>query len=545
MLDHPLVFIPLMGVVLYVSGFLHEVGHALVGRVCGYTPTSLGMGTGHPFLVFGWKGIRVYLARARPLQGLAFLVHPAIIPDRRSAALTMGGGIFANALLCGLFLALADLLPVGENLWRGSAALNGLLATINLVPMAVRVGSTILRSDGAQILLFLRDGLVEVSPPARVQNVAMLRPLWTEIGDRLGLYGNLTAAALAWSELNDHPRAEQCLRDAESLPIDRTPFVEAYSALIRAALARRAWRLEEAQEAAERSRAGFEALGHPMGKLLLELAHGELLLAQGYAAEAAAHLDRLTCEKELVSRPGLAATLATSRLCAHLEAGHGAPEDLYRHWEGLRRRQHSPMRELAVYRCLGRAAMRDGNPAEAANHYGSALAVLRSLYEELLGVEGEEQFAGNQIELLREAETAYLAAGRDPAATGPQSLFPPAEILREQTLQTLQARNQRRHRIGLGVSVANLFLGPVIFVVTAVISLSEPRSGDGQPVPPVLFLGVLLTLYGAFSLLRALYLQIAVRWAPTIRTQGGNQTLFLAFLPWITWLVTLPWIGRR
>lgn len=545
MLDHPLVFFPLMGVVLYVSGFLHEVGHAVAGWACGYTPTSLGMGTGRPFLVFGWKGVRVYLARSRPMQGLAFLLHPAIIPDRRAAALTMGGGILANAALCGLFLVLAALLPAGKIFWHGAAVLNGTLAAVNLLPLAMRVGNMTLRSDGAQILLFLRDGLVEISPPVRVQNVGMLRPLWSEIGDHLGLYGNLTAAALAWSELNNFARAEQCFRDAESLPIDRTPFVEAYSAFIRAALCRRSGRFEEAQQAEEESRTRFEALSHPMGQLLLELSHGELLLGEGRAAEAAAHLDRLAGEKELASRPGLAAALATARLCAHLEAGSEEAAGLYMQWDALRRRQRSPMRELAVYRAQGRAAMRNGNPVEAASHYGAALAVLRSLYEELLGAEGDEQFAANQADLLREAEAAYVAAGRDPAATGPQSLFPPADVLREQTLEILSKRNQRRHRIGLGVSVANLFLGPVIFVVTAVLSLPELRSGDGWSAPPLFILGKFLTLYGAFSLLRALYLQIAVRWAPGIRTQGGNLTLFLAILPWITWLVTLPWTGRR
>src|SRR5436309_2935943 len=55
---------------VYVATFVHECGHTLVARWQGFVVTSMGMGIGRPFLVWEWRGTKVYLARTRSASGM-------------------------------------------------------------------------------------------------------------------------------------------------------------------------------------------------------------------------------------------------------------------------------------------------------------------------------------------------------------------------------------------------------------------------------------------------------------------------------------------
>ena len=59
----------LLPAIIYVSGFLHELGHAVCASLSGAEVTSFGMGIGRPFWVGTWRGGRVYLGRRKPFQG--------------------------------------------------------------------------------------------------------------------------------------------------------------------------------------------------------------------------------------------------------------------------------------------------------------------------------------------------------------------------------------------------------------------------------------------------------------------------------------------
>jgi hypothetical protein len=103
--------------VLWVSAFVHELGHALLGRLSGYRVTSFGLGVARPILVCNCRGTRLYLCLRRPLQGITFFLVPQVFPPRRAAAAALAGGIVGNVLLALVGLALWHLLPWGGTVW--------------------------------------------------------------------------------------------------------------------------------------------------------------------------------------------------------------------------------------------------------------------------------------------------------------------------------------------------------------------------------------------------------------------------------------------
>src|SRR5205823_2623173 len=59
-LDFPIKMLLVALPIFYLSGFLHEVGHAVMGWLCGYVVTSFGMGLGRPLWVGRCGTARVY-----------------------------------------------------------------------------------------------------------------------------------------------------------------------------------------------------------------------------------------------------------------------------------------------------------------------------------------------------------------------------------------------------------------------------------------------------------------------------------------------------
>lgn len=537
---HPLLIALFIVSVTYLSAFLHEVGHCLVARWVGYTPTSLGMGTGRPFAVAAWRGTRVFFARSRPFQGLIFLIHPNILPPRAAAAWTMAGGILAHGVLVLLSFGLSRLFPGGNTFWQPVLGLNLFLGLVNLLPLSMCMGNAVLRSDGAQILMLRRHGLVETAPTTRTQTVELLRPLWTQVGDFLGLYGHQMAAALAWGELLDHERAWRNYDDARSLPVEHTPFIEAYTEFVGAAVHCQAGRLEEAKQAHGRAVEGFRAQGHAVGLFLMELAEGELLLLDGKPAEAAASLDRMATHPEVVQRPALGAALLKSRLAAHLEAGSEVSETLLKEWEGVRLRYPSPSRDRGALAALGRARRRQGRLEEAVAAYERLLQALQEMHRGLVGLPGAADFAANHAAVLAEVRETLVEAGRDPSLADLERLFPAFEQLVAQETQRREAQNRRKHRFGFWWSVANGVLSPSIAVAVVVMS---PQRVAGEKISGLpyqfLLLAVVLGVFGVAAMLYSLFLQVACRWIPGLRTGGGQVTFILGMVPWISWLMSM------
>jgi hypothetical protein len=172
---------------LYPGVIVHEAGHALVGKALGFVVTSVGLGTARPFLILPMGRTRFYLGLVQPLQGVTFAFLPRPYPDRRRLAAFVAGGIAANASCTAASLGLALYLPTGRlaALFLIFAAANALLAIGSLIPVRLRVGGAMLRSDGRLLLQLLRTGSWEQPPPDVIQTARGCRRLWRAVGDRM------------------------------------------------------------------------------------------------------------------------------------------------------------------------------------------------------------------------------------------------------------------------------------------------------------------------------------------------------------------------
>src|SRR5262249_2653629 len=123
--------------VLYVSVFVHELGHAVMGWRNGFVVSSFGLGFGRPFLRFRCRGTLIYFRLRPPTQGVTFTVARRLIPSRRARAAMLLGGVLANGLFGLLAWGLWWLLPAGNTLCLILASLNTITAVGNLIPFSI------------------------------------------------------------------------------------------------------------------------------------------------------------------------------------------------------------------------------------------------------------------------------------------------------------------------------------------------------------------------------------------------------------------------
>jgi hypothetical protein len=552
--------------ILYVSGFVHELGHALMGRWNGFAVTAFGLGTGRPFWVGGWRGSRVYLGLRRPLQGLTFTLTLQDDPTRWQQAAMLAGGVLANFALAAAALLLWRLLPWGGTVWLWAAVLNLAAGVVNLVPFNSQIGTLELRTDGGKIRQVVRGGLPPTSAPERLQAVAVLGPLQGAIGDHLGLYSRLLNAALAWVELGDAGRAEALCAEAEALPLELTPRTRGTGAIVRAAVFCRAGRLDECARALDSAEAAFREQGGKRRLFLVSCARAELLVSEGRAAEGAKALDALAAHALVAADPVLHLALLESRLGARaaLPDGDGV-EELRAEYERRRGRFPSLTRDRHVYRTLGQWYARRQDWARAGLAYGEALAAVRKLYALLADKADQECFAQGQAALLAEAGDCLRQLGKAEDAeklatffTAPEARAPtPAEV-----------RQTRGRRLGWALTAVNALVAVALTVLVRVLELraEDPAvvtGPAGQSLElkhpgtfrefmiglPLFAEGRLGHAWGMFLLALGLSvlavslvggLSFAVGLIlPALRKRGGQLLFFLALLPWLSWVFWL------
>lgn len=524
--------------VTWVSAFCHELGHAVLACLNGFTVSSFGIGLANPLLVWRWRGTVVYLCRTRPAQGLAYMFSPEIYPARRKLAWALAGGVAANALLAGAALLGWRLLPAWEPLWFVTAWLNGTLAVANMLPYTAQAGQFSFRTDGALILQTLRTGGIQAPPAGRLQAFRALRGLREAIGDTLGLYISMLSAASAWAELGAADEAERLWDEAQSLKLEHTPYTRAYGALMGAMIARSAEKAEQSEQRYAEAERLFHAAGNEAGLFLVRWGRVELLLAAGDASRAAEPLDALSAEPLPAGRPVVRAALLTTRLGvrAALDDAAGV-EALRAEYEGLRRQAPSLSLDFRFYTALARYYAGREQWAAAQGACRPAMEAVRKLHEALTEAEDQDRFRNAQAGWREELKAVLEKAGKQEEAEGLDGLFAPAEELRRRRTETVEGKNRRWHRAGLLFSAVNLLLGAAAFATFVVISLPN---GDRRMGMVWGMLGLTLLLYAAVSLLYSLGLLIADRFTPWAREKGGKTTFTLAVLPWVSWLVALP-----
>jgi hypothetical protein len=541
--------------VFYLSIFVHELGHAILGWRNGFVITSFGMGLGKPFWVGSWRGARVFLCRKSFTQGITFFFVQQIYPSRRQLIAVLGGGILANLLLMTLTLVPWLLLPHSTYLLLLVASVNGIMAVTNLLPFSFRAGKTIFRSDGLQILLVLL-GRPRAAPTwQRIQLVRNLRPLWESIGDRLALSVHLLDAALAWRDLGDSETAEAWAAEAEALAGNPSPARRALGALVRARLAREAGRLQECTEALDQANALFQGQKHEAGQLLCEWERAELLLRTADVAGCISALERIAQHALVLARPPLRDALLVSRLRAHAAVpapagGNGAvvssvPGTLDRlllEFNTLRRRQPSPARDLHVFWALTHYHLRRGEWKQAETVCEAALGAARQLYESIGDAADQVRFQQYRANLLTEAAGVFQQLGRPDLAERARHLFPPPGEIQRLRQEKRWQRNRRFLRLGLGVALGQLFLALPSLLVLLQFLAAKQRLVSLHFDAAWLVASIMLSLGSGIALGTALLLWVLGLLVPSLRHKGGGTVFFLAVVPWL-WLLGAVVIG--
>ena len=258
----------LLAVVLYpiliATVFIHELGHAVMAWLNGFTVHSFGIGLGRPFWVLNLRGARVYFGLRRLTSGLTFWHSRRVFPSRWRLASVIAGGVLTN-LFCAL--AAACLIVLGRNnpvcvIVAGFTAFwNASLFLSILIPIREVFGRVRLRTDGLLILQVLRWRAVPVSVPERLHTLWGWQDFWRSIGDQASLYYHLLDNAIAWVELGHAVRARQLFQQAEALTWHRSAFADALLALVHAMVERASRNPEAAQVALGEAEKAFTALG--------------------------------------------------------------------------------------------------------------------------------------------------------------------------------------------------------------------------------------------------------------------------------------------
>jgi Zn-dependent protease len=566
-LDQLLFLLVLCLVVMYLSSFCHEVGHALLARSAGLVVASFGMGLGRPLLVWSWGDTRVYLGRTKPTQGVTFALSANGRITPRQRLLMLAGGVSANIVLALVAWGLFWLVPAASLLWWVMLGMNGVLALVNLVPLRIALPGLEVHSDGAQMLLALRGKTILQSPPQIVEKTPILGRLWRDIGDHLSLYSQLVQTAAAWLEMGDVEHAENLLHQAEVLSpvappssLARTAWVlqRALGAQVMAVIACKRHRCDEALVALDRAEAGFREAGHELGTFLVAWTRVEVALERG-DPEALVQLDELAGKAPTAARVGL----LVSRLCAHAGLPDGAGVDALRaKYEAERGKHPSTARDIRVYRKLAGLYARLQDHPRAVAVYREATTAAEKLHIAFSNAEEQARFARAVADLLAEARE-YLQRGGDTVeAERLEKLFSSQKEVEQKRRAAQEQRQRAQRRLGVRLALCNLvalagLIGLVVHVdsratTPAVVHFQGlrlplapqttlrgrlvhfPARGEARLGPWCGFLLLSLVLWTALGLACAFFLWLGGRLFSRLKRHGGAVVVYLALFPWLT-----------
>lgn len=518
--DIALTFILAFLPVLYISIFLHEFGHVVMGRWSGFVVTSFGVGIARPLWVWNWRGTKVFFCRSRWRQALTIWLSPRILPPRRQLVWALTGGVLANGVVALVAFVLWWLLPWGDGVWLAITAINAYMCLTNLIPFTVRFGNAPMRSDGAQILQTLQGREPEAIASARAQMVATLRGLWEAVGDTLGLYTHLLVGALSWADLGDAERAEQLCAEAEAVPLNHSPFTRAYGAVVRGIVSRYAGKIEASAAALDEAEKEFRALNHEAGLLLVALGRAELMLKQEETSRAVESLSTLSAHALFAEYPALPVALVASHLQARADSSDGEEaETLLAAYEAARSRCPSLTRDLWTYSAMARLYVRQQNWAQAETFFWKSLEAVRKLYESFADPAEQTRFLRCHTALLSEAAECLRQLGKD--AEKVDALFPSPDELKRQRTAAQGRRSRRYHRVGLLITLVNFISA------CGMAAAFEENDYAGMMM-------ALLVIYVVLTLLYTLFLFAFSRFMPALRQHGGKVTFILSLMPWLS-----------
>jgi predicted negative regulator of RcsB-dependent stress response len=532
----PLLALVLFLPVMYVSIFVHELGHALIGRAVGFAVNSFGIGTGRPFLTFSVRGVRIFFCGTRPLQGLTFCWIPHLSPPRWRMVAFFAAGILANSLVAVAAVILWSSHVWGEPLWVGVTLINGIFAITNLIPIERKVGKAILRSDARLVLLTLRRRPIAMPAPVVIQFVRALRGLWESIEDHRTLRANLAASAVSWADLGDPERATALFTEAQALPRNESSAYVARESLVRAAIEIEAGRLDEASSALDEAESMYREKADELALLHVALGRARVLILRGEAPGALVHLDTIAANPLVHRHSPLRIESLVARLSAALAISDiSAAKESFAQYQTARREQPSASRDLRVYRAVAQFFTQRGDSRNAAPSFQAAAVAIDEIAAAWNDPADRAEFLHRQSGFLTEAGNCLRAINKPQDAERLVEPLLSFEAFERKMAEVPRERNHRRFRIGLRLILADVLCSVVFIIAMGAVGV---YLGPGR-TPPMLFL-LLVFGFAAFTIFTVAYLVFHVtigRLIPPLRRREGAVILALACLPWMALII--------
>jgi hypothetical protein len=525
-----LLFAVVLYPVLIASVFVHELGHAVIAWLNGFTVHSFGIGLARPFWVLNLRGTHIYCGLRRLTSGLTFSLPCRVFPSRWRLASVYAGGVLAN-LFCAV--AAVCLVVVARNS-PACVVVAGFTAFWNismflriLMPIRADFGRVRLRTDGLLILQVLRWRVVPVSVPERLHGLLGFQDLWRSIGDQASLYFHLLDNAMAWVELGHAERARQLYQQADALSWQRSAFASALLTLVRAMVERASRNPEAAQVSLHEAEKAFTALGDEGGLFLA--AWERAAQRSAYDADGAlALLDRLAVHPLAAARSDLAATVLAARLAIQLEK-RIVDSTLWAGYEGRTTAFDDRPWKVELYTARARCHESQGDDDEAEPAYRTALAAARSLYEEMRNPEDRLQFLACQNRLVVDARMCFHRRGRSLEEVADLDIPPsPRELKERRRVKILERRNRHRHLAAMLIAVFGLPLRTLLWVWQHADDTGP--SASFLAVPVYFGFTILVLCFSLFCLIAGSYL-------PSWRFRGGKLALGLLALGWAASLI--------
>ncbi|MSR57630.1 MAG: hypothetical protein EXS05_08155 [Planctomycetaceae bacterium] len=458
--------LPVGGIVLSycvayeVSIALHELGHAIVGKLAGLRVVACGIGIRRPLFHFRLGETHYFVAR--PLSGgVTLLLHDSIRTPRWRMILSVAGGPLAS-LLTAIGAATWIYIDERSHFVTGVAVISTFFFVTSSIPKWAPFGNMVLANDAALVTAYLQDKAHLLEQPGRLLTTCKaMRDLSRDLGSVIGEVYYTLGTALMQNTLEDAEGARESLAAPILNSANRGTAFRNLEALVRSLLALSA--IDCNQEEILRQ-AEISLHGDSYALALVGMAAADLANSQGERSTPSVAVAKAVCEamrerhfrtsfeaKRLIARPP--EDLAKS--CRELLARRGAAE-------------LDPMRALWLSSSAAQLLATGGNRRVARIFFHDAMFRMNAIARTINDESVREKFQAHYAVPLKAAVAAF-----DDGV--------PLFISNRNDADELQARAVRRNgftpvgkfAIVFAVFVAGLLLGAVF-----VISVDQNRESE-------------------------------------------------------------------
>lgn len=372
--------VALLIVGFFVAVFIHELGHVIAGSLAGFRVLAFGQGvptaTGVMTLPIG--GIRYYLTRTNPFCGLTLFQIDQLFPPPGRLILVFAGGGLANLITA--IVAFAIFFQRMET-WVGFAACifggqNLALVQTTLFPAWGKMGTAVMRNDGATLIELLRHGGIDQNMEAQIAGQESFCPFLQAIGLPVLERTYLLSGAVAWATLGRPEEALALFEKQATITLDSksSPGVVGLEAFAGMLISEASGNPEQFERWRSKAHEHYRSTGEGAAVDLLDYVDAERNARLNPNPETINLLDDFSARPQFTRMPSRRRSLLLSRLIVRKTLGDtAAAEDL----ETRLNAELDPTNDLATRyhldRTLARLAASRGDEEEAARRYRSLL----------------------------------------------------------------------------------------------------------------------------------------------------------------------------